>query len=623
MCGIVGIIDRTGRPDQLQVLTDMAACLHHRGPDEEGVLLDGPVGFFHKRLAILDLVTGRQPMTSGHNSIVFNGEIYNYLELKDWLIKKGFQFETASDTEVILKMYEACGIDFVNELNGMFAFLLYDRKNRRVIAARDHFGIKPLYYYAAGDLILFASEIKAILAHPDLVAEPEYAAVHQYFILQHTLGETTLFRNIKKIMPGHIQVIDLDTLDIRSRRYWHLDFSVDTDHSETYFRRRLRSLVRDAVRIQMRSDVPLGTYLSGGMDSSIITSLAGEISGNRLKAFTGGFREGSAFDETGFAREAAAACGAELIEIFPTETDFISCLHKLVYHMDEPAAGPGLFPQYMVSRCAADHVKVILGGQGGDEIFGGYTRFVIAYFEQAIKGAIFETNDEGEHIVSLKSILPNLPYIRPYVPLLKRFWKEGLFDDMDQRYFQLIRRGTGHILDEDFIRSFDDDAVFEAFQKVFNRPDTPSYYNKMVNYDMVASLPALLQVEDRVSMAASIESRVPFLDRRIVELVVSMPPGLKFKGAELKYILKRSVGDILPQSILNRKDKMGFPVPLDIWAKQDANSFFRDILLSRTCLDRGLFNPGRIENLIENEASFGRELWGVINMELWFRQFID
>jgi asparagine synthase (glutamine-hydrolysing) len=266
-----------------------------------------------------------------------------------------------------------------------------------------------------------------------------------------------------------------------------------------------------------------------------------------------------------------------------------------------------------------------LGGQGGDEIFGGYTRFVIAYLEQAIKGAIFETHEEGEHIVSLSSILPNLPCIKQYVPMLHRFWGTDLFEPMDRRYFCLVDRSEGNLctLSDDFRSNFDFERIFSRFEEIFNHPNTLSYYNKMVHFDMVASLPALLHVEDRVSMAASLESRVPILDHRIVELITCMPPSMKFKGAEMKYILKKAVKDILPSTILNRKDKMGFPVPLHLWAKNSVGDFFRDILLSPTCKDRGIFNLNEIEKVIEQEKEFGRRLWGLVNIELWFREFID
>src|SRR5690606_17540122 len=312
------------------------------------------------------------------------------------------------------------------------------------------------------------------------------------------------------------------------------------------------------------------TYLSGGMDSSIVTLIASEkikSNGKRLKAFTGAFKEGKEFDETHYAELVSKRSDAEMFTVYPTSRDFVDLLPKLIYHLDEPVAGPGVFPQYMVSKLASSEVKVILGGQGGDEIFGGYARYVIAYLEQALKGAIFETNEEGEHIVSLQSMIPNLPYIKNYIPMLKEFTKMERFEPMDKRYFHLIDRKNGShtLFTEEFQNKYNREFLFRNFQKLFNHPDTLSYYNKMTHYDILNNLPALLHVEDRVSMAVSLESRVPLIDYRIVELVASMPPSMKFKGAEMKYILKKSIQDILPREILNRKDKMGFPVPLNLW----------------------------------------------------------
>jgi asparagine synthase (glutamine-hydrolysing) len=387
----------------------------------------------------------------------------------------------------------------------------------------------------------------------------------------------------------------------------------------------LRALIDDAARIQMRSDVPLGTYLSGGLDSSIITTLASRHSSQRVKTFTGAFAEGPEFDESSYAREAAEACGAESFVIVPGEMEFVDLLPQLIWHMDEPAGGPGLFPQYIMSRAARKEVKVVLGGQGGDEVFGGYARYVAAYLEQALKGAIYETNEEKEHIVSLQSILPNLPALKQYTPMLRAFWQDGVFEPMDRRYFQLIDRSGGslELFSEDFRAEFDREETFARFQKVFNHPDTKSYYNKMTHFDMVASLPALLQVEDRVSMAASLESRVPLLDHRIVDLVTSMPAPLKFKGAEMKYALKKAIGDILPPRILNRKDKMGFPVPLHLWARGRAQDFMRDTLLSSECRSRGIYDIPAVEKLFDEEQPFGRRLWGILNLELWHQQFLD
>ena len=625
MCGIVGLINKNKQPVNVSLLSQMAAAIHHRGPDDEGHFIDNNVGFYHKRLSIIDLKTGHQPMTFKNHTIVFNGEIYNYKELKIELQSKGHKFQTTSDTEVILKMYEEYGENCVNQLNGMFAFIIYDKNENKLFVARDHFGIKPLYFHNDESYLIFGSEIKAILQHPNIDAIPNYNAVNQYLTFQYVIGNETLFKNIYKLLPGHQMSINLNSMDIKISKYWEPSFRVDNHHTEEYFIHELKHLLNDTINIQLRSDVPVGSYLSGGMDSSIVTILASKLLNGNFKSFTGAFREGQEFDETRYAREVAESSSSELFEIYPTEDEFINLLPKLIYHLDEPAAGPGLFPQYMVSKLAAQNVKVVLGGQGGDEIFGGYARYVVAYLEQAIKGAIYESNEEGEHIVSLNTILPNLPHLHNYMPMLKEFMKTNAFGEMDERYFRLIdrRNGSNELFTDDFISTYNKEEILNQFKKLFNDPDTKSFYNKMTHFDMTSSLPALLQVEDRVSMAVSIESRVPLLDRRIADLIASMPASMKFKGAEMKYILKRATSDILPQSILERKDKMGFPVPLHIWAKNKAAGFFEDVLLSSTSQTRGIFNTENIRNLIHNERAFGRKLWGILCLELWFQQFID
>jgi asparagine synthase (glutamine-hydrolysing) len=625
MCGIVALFHLDGTPVELTTLAHMADALDHRGPDDEGHVLDGTVGLYHKRLSIIDLATGQQPMTRARTTIAFNGEIYNYVELREELRRRGQAFRTTSDTEVILGMYAEHGLAGIPALNGMFAFVLYDRTRRQLVAARDHFGIKPLYYHSDGRRIAFASEIKALLRHPDIDVAPDYDAMRDYLTFQFVLGEGTLFRGIRKVLPGHYVVVDLDSGAIRSVRYWEPRFQVDPHHTEEYFVSEVRRLLEDTIGVQMRSDVPVGTYLSGGMDSSIVTRLAAARSPGRLKAFTGVFHDGPEFDESRYARDVARACDAELHQIVPTEDEFIELLPRLIYYMDEPVAGPGLFPQYVVARAAAREVKVVLGGQGGDEIFGGYARYVVAYLEQALKGAIFETNEEREHIVSLTSILPNLPYLRSYVPLLRQFWQGGVFEPMDARYFRLIDRSAGalSLFSGDFRAHYDQREIFGRFQRIFNHPDTLSYFSKMTHFDLVASLPALLHVEDRVTMAASLESRVPLLDRRMAELVTSVPPVMKFRGGELKYVLKRAAGDLLPASVHERKDKMGFPVPLHIWMRGRGGDFVRDILLSPTCLARGLFDRAELECLTQAHSPFDRRLWGVLNLELWHREFID
>lgn len=624
MCGFVGIINKNVSADAT-LLRSMAATISHRGPDEEGEYTDGKIGLFHKRLSIIDLATGQQPMHSNHSVIVFNGEIYNYIELRDELKRKGHVFKTTSDTEVILKMYEEYGAECINKLNGMFSFLIYDKIRGQIIAARDHFGIKPLYFYCNDECILFASEIKALLKHPQVKAEVNEKGLNDYLTFQFTLKSCTLFKNISKLSAGHYMVIDLQSLSHNMVKYWTPNFSVDRFHTEEYFVLELRRLIEDTIRIQLRSDVPVGTYLSGGLDSSLVTMIASKILPHQISTFSGAFNEGPEFNETEYIHEVVNACKAKAYEIYPTAREFVNLLPKLIYYLDEPVAGPGLFPQYMVSKLASENVKVVLGGQGGDEIFGGYARYVIAYLEQAMKGAILETTEEGEHIVSLRSILPNLPYIKRYLPMLKTFLNKETFEPMDRRYFCLIDRMEGSMdyYTDDFRHRYDREEIFNRYKVLFNDPNTHSYFNKMTHFDMFGSLPALLQVEDRMSMAVSVESRVPLLDHRIVDLIASMPPSMKFKGAEMKYILKRSIGDHLPPKILNRKDKMGFPVPLHLWAQKEAKEFIADTLLSQRSKDRGIFDVQKVEKIIASQQPFSRQLWGMLSLEIWFTNFID
>jgi len=625
MCGFVGIVNRDGTRVDERLLKKMANVIHHRGPDEEGQFCDGPVGFYHKRLSIIDLSTGRQPMSFENCTIVFNGEIYNYIELKEDLRKRGHQFETTSDTEVILHMYKEFGEHFINDLNGMFSFIIFDKQKNKLLIAKDHFGIKPLYWYQDDRKIVFGSEIKAILCHPDIEARPDKKNLNEYLTFQFVVGEGTMFKNIYKVLPGHYMTFDLDSGKFNRIKYWQPNFKVDNFHTEEYFIVSLNEILDQAISQQLRSDVPLGSYLSGGIDSTFVTIMAASKYGQQFKSFTGAFDEGPEYNELEYARIAAKTANSKLYEVFPTEQQFIDLLPKLIYHLDEPVAGPGVFPQYIVSKLASEHVKVVLGGQGGDEIFGGYARYLVAYLEQAIKGEIFENNEEKEHIVSLRSILPNLPFLRAYAPMIKGFWETDVFEPMDKRYFRLINRmnTSESFLTRDFMAEYNENEMFESFSGLFNHPDTLSYFNKMTHFDMVASLPGLLQVEDRVSMSVSIESRVPLLDRRIVDLISTMPAGMKFKGGEMKYLLKRTIKDRMPEKIMNRKEKMGFPVPLHLWAKNKAKDFILDTLLSKNARERNIVNASYVEDLISAERPFARGLWGILCLELWFQQFID
>jgi asparagine synthase (glutamine-hydrolysing) len=625
MCGFVGIVNKDYSTVNSTILKSMASVIHHRGPDGEGIFVDSNIGFYHKRLSIIDLSTGRQPMTFNDCTIVYNGEIYNYIELRNDLKKKGHQFITSSDTEVILHMYSEYGTDFINNLAGMFAFIIYDKKKNKLLIAKDHFGIKPLYWYQDEKMIAFGSEIKALLKHPDIAAEPDRKNLFEYLTFQFIMGEETMFRNISKVLPGHYMIFELDSGKLSRVKYWEPNFKIDKHHTEEYFIDSLGEMLDQTISQQLRSDVPLGSYLSGGIDSSLVTILSASKYCHKFKSFTGAFNEGPEYNELEFAREAAEFANSQLYEVFPTEQQFIDLLPKLIYHLDEPVAGPGVFPQYIVSKLASEHVKVVLGGQGGDEIFGGYARYLVAYLEQALKGAIYDNNEENEHIVSLNSILPNLPFLRTYTPMIKDFMKAELFEPMDRRYFRLINRmGSSELfLKKEFMEEYHEHDMFERFSGLFNHPDTLSYYNKMTHFDMVSSLPGLLQVEDRVSMAVSIESRVPLLDRRIVDLVSPMPAGMKFKGGEMKYILKRTIKDSIPNRILNRKEKMGFPVPLHLWARNKAKDFILDTFSTKNTRERSIINSKVIEDMISFQQPFGRGMWGMLCLELWFQQFID
>jgi len=629
MCGIVSI-HSSGKSlgEREGVLDSMLSAIAHRGPDGEGKEhIPNQALFGHKRLAIIDLEHGAQPMLSndGRYTLVFNGEIYNYLELRQTLIQQGVHFDTFSDTEVLLKLLILEGVNAINRLNGMFAFIFHDREQNTWIAARDPFGIKPLYYTNAANELLFASEIKALLVHPDVHAIRDEAALQQYLAFQFCLEERTLFKGINKIKPGYYFTGHGSEIDKRVC-YWDTNYHIDHYHTEDYFIDRVRASLEDSVRLQIRSDVPLGSYLSGGIDSSLVSALASQHLESSMPMFHGRFSEGPAYDESEYAKEVVSFTQGIYFEIVPTAQDFVDTLPDLIYALDEPLAGPGLFPQYAVSKLAKEHVTVVLGGQGGDEIFGGYARYLVGYFEQAIKGAIFETKEEGKHLVTLESIIPQLSLLKQYKPLLSQFWSQGLFEEMDRRYFHLIDRsqGVSQLLSEDALSVFDKEALFHEFQKVFNHPDTESYINKMTHFDQKTLLPALLQVEDRVSMAVSLESRVPLLDTRIVDLVTTMPPPLKFQGGRTKHILKKTIRSLLPSKVINRKDKMGFPVPLGEWMEGGpVRDFIGDVLLSQKSLQRGIYRQGALHKMMSNQGVGGRQLWGALSLELWHQKFID
>ncbi|MFN2577927.1 MAG: asparagine synthase (glutamine-hydrolyzing) [Pyrinomonadaceae bacterium] len=624
MCGIAGALSLSLQelPELGRRISVMNDLLRHRGPDGEGVWQHerACVGLAHRRLSIIDLSTGDQPMTDeAGNWITYNGEVYNYIELREELGAENFK--TTSDTEVLLAAYRRWGKDCVSYLRGMFAFALWDESRQELFCARDRFGIKPFYYATVGDSFYFASEVKALLPFVDQI-ETDLEGFKDYLAFQFCLAGKTLFKNVKELLPGHTLSAKKGAIEIN--RYWEVYYELDFDHTSRYFEERLRALLPASVELHLRADVPVGTYLSGGLDSSAIASLASQHSNGNFAAFTGKFSFSQDYDESRYARALAEWRGFSLHEIDITASDFVENIRKVIYHLDYPAAGPGSFSQYMVSQLAARHRKVVLGGQGGDEIFGGYTRYLIAYFEQCIKAAIDGTINDGNFVVTYESIIPNLTALQNYKSLLQEFWRDGLFEGMDRRYFRLINRAP-ELQDEIYWNRLGDYSPFETFQTIFNGSNVgkESYFDRMTHFDFKTLLPALLQVEDRVSMAHGLESRVPFLDHPLVEFAATMPSNVKFKNGTMKQILKSAVRSELPDVIVDRKDKMGFPTPLMQWINGEAREFVQDTLTTRPALNRDLVDNRKLIGDLDKEPKFGRKVWGLLCLELWQQEFHD
>lgn len=622
MCGIAGIIsgcrDCSRLEREIRAMNQLQA---HRGPDAEGIWVDEATGVAlgHRRLSIIGLgEEGTQPMTDGKRWLVFNGEIYNYRELRQEL---GIdRFRTATDSEVILVGYEKWGENVLDRLIGMFAFALWDPDEQCLFAARDRFGIKPFYYTNQDGEFRFASEAKSLLPFLPSVDLSE-RGLHDYLTFQLPLGGTTLFEGIQQLPAAHSLSLTRGKPSIKIRKYWEVSYERDFQHSEKYLLEHLDELLTDSVSLHTRSDVPIGGYVSGGVDSSLISIMASEEVDDYL-GFTGKFTSPEGYDESEYAVAAARHGGFELFQRDIQASDFIENLSKVIYHLDYPVGGPGSFPQYMVSELAAQHRKVVLGGQGGDEIFGGYARYLVAYLEQAIKGAIEGTADEAQFILTYESMVKSLRALDGYQPMLASFWSKGIFGPRDERYIDLVDRSSGI----EFAAWVSDsgydprETALELFRA--ENVESGSYFDEMTHFDFKTLLPGLLHVEDRMSMAHGLEARVPFLDHRIVELMATVPADVKFRDGELKRFLRKAMTHRLPIEIAERTDKMGFPVPLSYWRSHD--SAMRDF-----CGD--LFGSSRSRNafpfVVPSEKDVAslpdRGLWAHAGMEVWFQEFQD
>lgn len=625
MCGIAGAIAVGQKPIRKlnQVLGCMSDLIAHRGPDGHGFWTSPNLraGFAHRRLAIIDLSpTGHQPMLASNGSVItFNGEIYNHRELANEL-SSFWRFRSRSDTETILAAYAKWGIDCLAHLRGMFAFALWDGK--RFFAARDRFGIKPFYYTLVDGALYFASEIKALLpVLPEVATDPD--ALAEYLTFQYTIGDRTLFKNVHALLPAH--ALTVENGSVKVFRYWDINYVIDYNHTPRWFAHELRDIIQESVALHLRSDVPVGAYISGGLDSSLVAILASREAASGKTGFHGKFVDYPGYDESRFAVAAARKADLTLHQAVITADDFRENVSKVIYHLDHPVAGPGSFPQYIVSQLAAKHVKVVLGGQGGDEIFGGYARYLIAYFEQCINAAIDGSYGNGNFVVTAESILPNLVVLQEYKPLLRQFFARGMFGPLDARYFYLIDR-SADMNDEVDWQQMDREGVFDRFRGIFNcerNVRKEAYFDSMTHFDFKCLLPALLQVEDRMSMAHGLESRVPILDHRVAEFAATIPADLKFKDGHMKHFLKATFDRDLPRELTQRRDKMGFPVPLKEWFSEELRDFVLDLFGSQKARERPYFHSDAILANFENVQRFSRKVWGLLSLELWHQLFHD
>jgi asparagine synthase (glutamine-hydrolysing) len=504
----------------------------------------------------------------------------------------------------------------------MFAFGLWDERKKELTLARDRFGIKPLYYSVVNDVLYFASEAKALLPFLDSI-ETDPSALAEYLTFQSLLGSKSMFKGVNQLLPG--EVLRANDGGFEITKYWDIRYRVDFDRPEAEFVAELRDLFDESMALHLRSDVEIGAYLSGGLDSSIIAASAAKLGGGRLKAFHGSYTDYEGYDESDFAQAVANASDLDLEISHFDSKDFVGTLGKVIYHLDYPIAGPGALPQFQISERASQKVKVVLGGQGGDEIFGGYARYLIGYLEQCLRAGIDGTSRNGNFIVTLESIIPNLGALREYKPLLQKFWGSGLFGEMDERYFKLINRGgdLGPAVDWNAI---DTSGTYESFLKVFNNQESVSkeaYFDSMTHFDFRTLLPALLQVEDRMSMAHGIESRVPFLDHKIVEFAATIPADVKFKNGELKRLLRIAFSDRIPSKVSARRDKMGFPVPLSEWSKGPLEKEFKGLLEGLRDRNLAYIDSNHISAMLTSSPKFSRGTWALLSLELWMKKFHD
>jgi asparagine synthase (glutamine-hydrolysing) len=624
MCGIAGFFEPNPaltaieRRDVIQHMCDVIA---HRGPDDEGFYVDGGLALGMRRLSIIDLATGHQPISNEDGSVwvVFNGEIYNYAELRTGLLQRGHQFRTNSDTETIVHLYEEMGDRCVEKLRGMFGFAIWDAREQKLLLARDRLGKKPLHYTQSAGALIFGSEIKSLLQHPSIKREANLEAVSDFLSFGYVPEPQTAFRGIHKLLPGH--TLTYKNGQISTRCYWDFNYNGNQEprkDARTYVEE-LRHEINEAVRIRLMSEVPLGAFLSGGIDSSTVVGTMAGLMDQPVKTFSIGFSEAS-FDELEFARVTAKKFQTDHHEFIVTP-DVCRLVEEIVWHHDEPFADVSSIPTYVVSKMAREHVTVVLSGDGGDEVFAGYERYSIhkrrEVFERipgaARRGLMLPLSH------SLPGFTPGKNYLRNIALDAAARYVDSLafFDERAKR--RLLSDTTARLL-----RQHDSTA---EFRMLFNVPTSLERIDHLIYLDSKTYLPGdILAKVDRMSMAHSIETRAPLLDHKLIEYVQTIPGSLKLHGMETKHILKQAVTGLVPDEIIHRQKK-GFSVPIRQWFKRELKDMLNDTLSDQRTRERGLLNPRAVKALV-NEHQLGRrdhahQLWGLLTLELWHRAFID
>jgi asparagine synthase (glutamine-hydrolysing) len=606
----------------------MNGQITHRGPDDAGFFVEENVGLAMRRLSIIDIQTGHQPISNEDQTlwIVFNGEIYNHQELRKDLEPRGHRYRTKSDTETIVHLYEQYGDDCVKHLRGMFAFAIWDRSRRRLYMARDRLGIKPLYYYYDGKTLLFGSEIKAILAHPGVKPEFNRGTLAEYLAFGYITGAQTMYAGIRKLLPGHILTLD-ESGQLETLPYWDLEVSVDDgNRSREYYVSRYRELLEQCVSSHLMSDVPLGVFLSGGLDSSAVAALTTKIRKQPIETFSVGYGE-VAYSELSYARTIAAHLKSKHHEVQLSRDEFFQTLPRLIWHEDEPIAWPSSVALYFVARLAREWVTVVLTGEGSDETLGGYTRYPWTLLNSrmdsvyrtvtpsAVRALLRKVIDAGPLSATTKRKLEHTFLVRDGAS-----WPSFYFDNF---YSAFSASEQDELLTPEARR-----LAGDAYAGSMSYWDHSSgdLLHRLLYTDIKSYLVELLMKQDQMSMAASVESRVPFLDHVLVEFTARIPAKYSTKGLAGKCILKSAVADLLPAEIVHRQ-KMGFPTPWAYWLAGPQLEDLERLLLEPRARERGLFHPEILKRLFaEHRAAYrdhGNRIWRLLNLELWLRVCVD